>query len=345
MSSSQDQGAADYSSAGVDIARGDEAVRRLKKHVESTFNKNVLRGVGSFAGAMAADDLVKLDDPVILASIDGVGTKTVIAERTGKWEGIGHDIVNHSANDLVCQGGRGILFLDYVAASRLDPAVVETIVKGMCDACKEIGCVLIGGETAEMPKVYTEGSYDIAGAIIGIAERGRMITGDEIEEGDVLIALPSNGLHTNGYSLARKVFLEDAKMDLNTVLAELGESLGDALLKPHTLYANTVLKLHKEIGLRGVAHITGGGIAGNLIRIIPKGLGAKIEKNLIRRLPIFDLIQKTGNIAEEAMFEALNMGVGMILVLEPSKANAVIQGVKGSYPIGQIAEGSTVELL
>lgn len=335
----------DYAAAGVDIARGDEAVRRLKKHVESTFNKNVLKGVGAFAGALDAEELKRMDEPVLLASTDGVGTKTMIAERTGKWEGIGHDIVNHGANDLVCQGGRAILFLDYIAASRLDPAVVEILVKGMSDACRAIGCVLIGGETAEMPKVYAEGAYDVAGTIIGIAERSAMITSGMMEEGDVLIALPSNGLHTNGYSLARKVLLEDAAMDLNAMNAELGESVAEALLKPHTLYATTVLALHKEIGLKGVAHITGGGIAGNLIRIIPEGLGARIEKKLIRRLPIFNLIQRIGNVSDEAMFEAMNMGVGMILVCTKEHEGKVLSLAKGSYVIGTIVEESGVSLV
>ncbi|HLC76208.1 MAG TPA: phosphoribosylformylglycinamidine cyclo-ligase [Candidatus Peribacterales bacterium] len=335
----------DYAAAGVDIARGDEAVRRLKKHVESTFNKNVLRGVGAFAGALDAEELKRMDEPVLLASTDGVGTKTMIAERAGKWEGIGHDIVNHGANDLVCQGGRAILFLDYIAASHLDPAVVEILVKSMSDACRAIGCVLIGGETAEMPKVYSEGAYDVAGTIIGITERSAMISGGMMEEGDVLIALPSNGLHTNGYSLARKVLLDDAKMDLNAMNAELGESVADALLKPHTLYAPIVLALHKEFGLNGVAHITGGGIAGNLIRIIPESLGARIEKKLIRRLPIFNLIQTKGNVSEEAMFEAMNMGVGMILVCKREQQKKVLSLAPGAYMIGKIVDESGVSLI
>lgn len=342
MTTRKRKGGADYASAGVDISRGDEAVRRLKKHVETTFTKNVLRGVGSFAGALDVSEIKDFDRPVILASIDGVGTKTVIAERTGKWEGIGHDIVNHSANDLVCQGAAPLLFLDYLAASRLDPAVIETIVKGMSDACRNVGCVLIGGETAEMPNVYTEGSYDVAGAIIGTAERSRMITGDDMSEGDVLIALPSNGLHTNGYSLARKVLLEDAEMALNDVVPELKETLGDALLKPHSPYSPLVLRLHREIGLKGVAHITGGGIAGNLVRIIPKGLGAIIDKKLIKVLPIFELIQKAGNVTDEAMYEAMNMGVGMILVVEEKLSKKVLKEAEGSSVIGKVVKGSGV---
>jgi len=342
MSTTEESGAINYAAAGVDIARGDEAVRRLKKHVESTFTKKVLRGVGAFAGALDAEELKTLDEPVLLASTDGVGTKTMIAEKTGLWEGIGKDIVHHGANDLVCQGGRAILFLDYIAANRLDPEVVETIVKGMSESCRALGCVLIGGETAEMPKVYTEGSYDVAGTIIGIAERCAMITGGMIEEGDVLIALPSNGLHTNGYSLARKVLLDDAKLDLHAMHPDLGETLAEALLKPHTLYAKTVLKIHAEIGLKGVAHITGGGIAGNLARIIPEGLGAKIEKKLIRRLPIFHLIQQIGNVSEEAMFQAMNMGVGMILACRKEQQEQVISSASGSYVIGNIVEESGV---
>lgn len=344
MKNQKRKGSIDYASVGVDISRGDEAVRRIKKHVESTFTKNVLRGVGSFAGALDVAEIKNFDHPVILASIDGVGTKTIIAERTGKWEGIGHDIVNHSANDLVCQGATPLLFLDYLAASRLDPEVIETIVKGMSDACRNVGCVLIGGETAEMPNVYTEGSYDVAGAIIGTAERSHMITGDEISKEDVLIALPSNGLHTNGYSLARKVLLTDAQMALNDVVPELKETLGDALLKPHTPYSPLVLRLHREIGLKGVAHITGGGIAGNLVRILPKGLSARIEKKSIRILPIFALIQKAGNVSDEAMYEALNMGIGMILVVEEKAAKKVLKEAKGSYVIGKIMKGSGVSL-
>lgn len=328
----------DYAKAGVDIARGDEAVKRLKDHVESTFTDKVLRGVGSFAGAISASALKGMEDPVLLASIDGVGTKTIIAQLQGKWENVGKDIVGHSGNDLVCQGATPLLFLDYVASSKLDPATIEAIVKGMCESCRELDCVLIGGETAEMPKVYAEGAHDVVGSIVGVVDHKKMITGENIKEGDVLIALPSNGLHTNGYSLARKVLLENAQMDLNTAMPELdGETLGDALLKPHTSYVKTVLKLHEEIGIKGIAHITGGGIEGNLSRILPEGLGAKIDKSAIKRPSIFDLIQKTGDVSENAMFEAFNMGVGMILVVDKGKADAALEMAEG-YVVG-VVEG------
>ena len=334
-----------YSDSGVDIARGDETVKRLKDHVESTFTGDVLRGVGSFAGAISVSALKGMDDPVLLASIDGVGTKTIIAEMTGKWENIGKDIVGHSGNDLVCQGTIPLLFLDYVASSKLDPQTIEAIVKGMCESCRELGCVLIGGETAEMPKVYAEGAHDVVGSIVGVVERKKMITGENIKEGDVLIALPSNGLHTNGYSLARKVLLEDVAMDLDVGMPELdGETLGDALLKPHTSYVKTVLKLHDEIGIKGIAHITGGGIKGNLSRIIPDGLGAKIDKDVIKHPPIFDLIQKTGDVSEDAMFEAFNMGVGMILVVGQDKAESVLKMTDG-YVVGIVDGEIGIELM
>jgi phosphoribosylformylglycinamidine cyclo-ligase len=318
----------DYASAGVDVAKGDDVVRRLKKHVESTYTKEVLRGMGSFAGAIDASALKTYKEPVLLSTIDGVGTKTAVAARAGRWEGIGHDIVNHSGNDLVCQGATPLFFLDYIASAILEPEVIETIVRGMSEACKELGCVLIGGETAEMPQVYAENAVDVAGTMIGVAEKSKMITGENITEGDLLIALSSNGLHTNGYSLARKVLLEKAQMDIHSVVVETPErtSLADALLVPHTSYVKTVLKLHSEAGLKGAAHITGGGIAGNLSRILPQGLGAKIEKSAINVPPIFELIQKTGNVSGEAMYEAFNMGVGMVLVAEKELGEGYLIG-------------------
>jgi phosphoribosylformylglycinamidine cyclo-ligase len=323
-----------YKSSGVDVQKGEEAVQRIKKHVETTFTSAVLGGIGSFAGAIDAKKLKGMEEPVLLASIDGVGTKTVIAEQAGKWNGIGHDIVNHSANDLVCLGASPLLFLDYVASASLDPDILEVIVKGMSDACRKLGCILIGGESAEMPQVYNKGAHDIVGSIIGIAEKSKMITGKDIAESDVLIALPSNGLHTNGYSLARLV-LKDHMTD----------EVIDQLLTPHSSYVKTVLKLHDTIGLKGVAHITGGGIAGNLSRILPAGLGAEVQKNSIDVLPIFELIQKTGSVTDENMYEAFNMGVGMILVVDDARKGDVLAIAEGAYIVGKIAKGDKVMLL
>ncbi|MBT3834751.1 phosphoribosylformylglycinamidine cyclo-ligase [Candidatus Peribacteria bacterium] len=320
-----------YKDSGVDVKKGAEAVNRIKKHVESTFSSAVLRGVGSFGGAISLQGFKDMKDPVLVSSIDGVGTKTVIAENTNRWENIGADIVNHSANDVVCQGARPLFFLDYAASASLNPDVLETIVESMSKSCIDIDCALIGGETAEMPQVYKEGAHDIAGTMVGIVEREKMITGENIGKNDVLIALPSNGLHTNGYSLARKVL-----PDFDEEVTELGCTVGEALLKPHTCYSNTVLKIHEEIGLKGVAHITGGGIYGNLSRIIPEGLSFDIDKSKIQNLPIFELIQSRGDVNEESMFEAFNMGVGMILVVEPGKEGAVLAGVAGSYAIGKV---------
>ena len=334
----------DYKSAGVDIEKGEDAVNRLKKHVETTFTDKVLRGIGSFGGAIDASDIKSQNQPVIVSSIDGVGTKTIVAAMANQWENTGHDIVNHSANDLVCQGAKPLVFLDYVAAGKLNPETIENIVKGASEACRDLGCVLIGGETAEMPKVYCEGSHDIVGAMVGTVDRPKMITGDSITKDDVCIALPSNGLHTNGYSLARKVLLEDAKMDVNQNVEELGCSLAEALLAPHTPYANLVLDLHESIGIKGVAHITGGGIKGNLSRILPKGLGAKIQKDKIVTPPIFNLIQKTGNISDDAMFEAFNMGVGMILVVSEDIVDEVIEKSEGGYTVGEVVLGDGINL-
>ena len=332
-----------YSDAGVDIERGEEAVRRLKKHVERTYTDHVLAGVGWFSGILDVKELLKYSSPVLSFTIDGVGTKTMIAAMIQKWHGIGEDIVHHCANDLVCQGGSPLAFLDYLASSRLDPAIIEEIVAGMSDACERLGCVLIGGETAEMPKVYHDGAHDVAGAMVGVAEKSALITGESIRAGDTLVALPSNGLHTNGYSLARKVLIEDAKMDLSVALPELGMTLGEALLKPHTEYSRLVRKLRDAIGLKGVAHITGGGIPGNLPRILPKGLGAKVHRSAIRVLPIFELIQRTGKVPQEAMEEAMNMGVGIILVIDPLKQNEILAGAEGAYIIGEVCKGEEVQ--
>jgi phosphoribosylformylglycinamidine cyclo-ligase len=335
----------DYKGSGVDVKKGEEAVRRLKKHVETTFTDKVLRGIGSFGGAIDVKDMKADESPVLVSSIDGVGTKTIIAEMANQWEGTGHDIVNHSANDLVCQGARSLVFLDYIASGKLNPETVEAIVKGASEACRDLGCVLIGGETAEMPKVYHEGAHDIVGSIVGSVDRDKMITGEGITKGDVCIALPSNGLHTNGYSLARKVLIEDAKMDLESEVAELGCCLAEALLKAHTPYANLVLALNSDGLLKGVAHITGGGIPGNLVRILPKGLGAEIKKSVIVAPPIFTLIQKTGGISDEAMFEAFNMGAGMILVVSPEDVDATIEGSEGGYVVGKIVEGNGIAIV
>lgn len=342
-----------YEDAGVNISRGDEAVERLKKHVAGTYTKDVLAGAGAYAGAFDVSNFKNMDSPTLLATIDGVGTKTLIAGKINKWDGIGEDIVNHCANDLVCQGAAPLLFLDYIASSRLEPSIIEEIVAGMSRACKALGCVLIGGETAEMPQVYSEGSHDVVGAMIGVADREKMITGAGIEEGDILIALPSNGLHTNGYSLARKVLLEatprgasgtlrGALPDLHAYVPELGCTLGEALLKPHTEYSRLVCHLHHSIGLKGVAHITGSGIPGNLPRILPEGLGARIEKVAIKVLPIFKLIQKHGSVPDEDMYATFNMGVGMVLVIDPKNQDAILREAKDAYRVGEVIEGKDV---
>lgn len=334
-----------YSDAGVNIGRGEEAVRRLKKDVEKTYSDDVLGGVGWFSGVINAKELKKFQEPVLSFTMDSVGTKTIIASQLGKWKGIGYDMVNHCANDLVCQGGAPFAFLDYLASSRLDPEIVEEIVSGMSEACQTLDCVLIGGEIAEMPQVYHEGAHDVAGAMVGVSDRSQLITGEHIRAGDLLIALPSNGLHTNGYSLARKVLLENGKMDLTEEMPELGMTLGEALLTPHTEYSRLVRKLRDTVGLHGVAHITGGGIPGNLPRILPKGLGARVQRSSIGVLPIFKLIQEKGNVPQEEMESAMNMGVGMILVADPSKLEGILHEANTAYVIGEVCKGEAVTIV
>ncbi len=284
-----------YSEAGVNIEKGTETVKRIKKHVKSTFNENVLLDSGLFAGAIDLKKIKKMNNPVLLSSIDGVGTKTVIAEKMNKWDSIGQDLVNHSVNDILCHGGEPIAFLDYVASSSIKPEIIEEIVQGMTVACKENGVALIGGETAEMPDVYQENEIDLAGTILGIVEKEKLITGKNIKEKDVLIALPSNGLHTNGYSLARKV-IEKTKISLKEqfVVEKEDLTIGGELLKIHKSYLKEVSFLLKKFELKGISHITGGGLIDNLPRIFPEGIGAKINPNKIKIPFIFEWIQENG---------------------------------------------------
>jgi phosphoribosylformylglycinamidine cyclo-ligase len=324
-----------YREAGVDIARGEEAVQRLRQHVETTFTEHVLQGIGAFAGALDERAVGKHQHPVFLATIDGVGTKTLLAAQVHRWEGIGLDLVHHCANDLVCHGAAPLLFLDYVASSVLDPVIVEELVRGMSAACRSLSCVLLGGETAEMPAVYHAGAYDVVGAMIGVAERQKLITGKEIRAGDILIGLPSNGLHTNGYSLARKI-IADAALSLDDAVPELGATLAGALLRPHTLYAPLVLKLHREVGLKGVAHITGGGIHGNLRRVLPPGLRAEVRRGALPTPPIFTFLARVGRLSQETMDEAFNQGVGMVLVIAREVQDAILLRAPGSAVLGTV---------
>ena len=336
-----------YTQAGVDIEAGNETVRRIKADVASTHTSAVLTGIGSFGGLYDLGEIIKnYKNPVLVQSIDGVGTKLSVARMMNKYDTVGEDIVNHCCDDLLAMGARSLTFLDYVAHDKLDPNTMASMVGGMAKACRENGVSLIGGETAEMPGTYMAGEHDIAGSITGVVEKDKIITGEKIVEGDILIGLPSSGLHTNGYSLARKILFEMAGHDVNTVVDEIGMSVGDALLKVHVNYSVPVLEmLDRGIDIRGIAHITGGGFLENIPRVLPTNLDAQINLNSWPVLPIFSYMQKVANVPEDQMYRAFNMGIGLILVIPQTEKEKVAE-VLNKYPefkmyeIGQIISGN-----
>jgi phosphoribosylformylglycinamidine cyclo-ligase len=333
-----------YSDAGVNIEKSNEVVNRIKKHVKSTFNETVLLDSGLFCGAIDLKKIKKIKEPVLLASIDGIGTKTIIAKQMNKWDSIGQDLVNHSVNDILCHGAEPIAFLDYVASSKLNPEIIEEIVKGMSIACKENSIALIAGETAEMPGTYKENEVDVAGTIIGIAEKNKMITGKKIQQGDKIIGLPSNGLHTNGYSLARKV-ITDNKMSLKEQFEAEKEdfTLGQLLLKIHKSYLKEVSYLMKKFELKGIAHITGGGLIDNIPRILPEGIGVKINKQKITVPFIFRLLQEKGKIFEDEMYKTFNMGIGMVLIVSEKDSEKIVSELKTKFKMNAVILGKTIK--
>ncbi|MBI4328484.1 MAG: phosphoribosylformylglycinamidine cyclo-ligase [Chloroflexi bacterium] len=323
-----------YRVAGVDIDAGQRAVELLLPHARTTYNPRVLAGVGPF-GALFR--LQGYQEPVLVSSTDGVGTKLRIAALMGVHTTIGMDLVNHCVNDIWTSGADPLFFLDYIAAGKLVPERVAEVVQGMATACREVDCPLIGGETAEMPGVYSSEDYDIAGFIVGAVERWRVIDGTAIRAGDLLIGLPSSGLHTNGYSLARHVFrLEEDPNRLQRYEPELGRTLGEALLEPHRCYYKPLKLVQNHI--RGLAHITGGGIVDNLPRILPKSVNAAIRKATWEVPPLFRIIQKAGNVEEEEMYRVFNMGIGMIVVARQVDAPALLKSLPGSVAIGEVTE-------
>jgi phosphoribosylformylglycinamidine cyclo-ligase len=341
-----------YTQAGVDIEAGNETVRRIKADVASTHTGAVLTGIGSFGGLYDLGEIIKnYKNPVLVQSIDGVGTKLSVARMMNKYDTVGEDIVNHCCDDLLAMGARSLTFLDYVAHDKLDPNVMAAMVGGMAKACRENGVSLIGGETAEMPGTYMTGEHDIAGSITGVVEKDRIITGEKIQEGDILLGLPSSGLHTNGYSLARKILFDMAGHDVNTVVDEIGMSVGEALLKVHVNYSVPVLEmLDSGIDIRGIAHITGGGFLENIPRVLPANLDAQINLNSWPVLPIFSYMQKVANVPEDQMYRAFNMGIGLILVIpqtEKEKVNQILNKYTEfkMYEIGQIISGNKKVIL
>ncbi len=315
----------DYRQSGVDIDAGNETVRRVKELARSTYTPGVLSGVGSFGGLFALD--AGVSQPVLVASADGVGTKLKVAFMAGVHDTVGVDLVNHCVNDILVQGARPLFFLDYLATGRLAPDVAEQIVKGVAQACRENGCALLGGETAEMPGFYADGEYDIAGFIVGMVARERVIDGRTIVAGDQLIGLPSSGLHTNGYSLARRLVFDVMKLDVTSRVAELGATVGDVLLRPHRSYLHLVSPLIDRGLIKGMAHITGGGLTENVPRTLPEGLGFSLDRGSWSVPPLFTWLQRAGQVDDGEMFRAFNMGVGMVLVTSPDAADEVLKAL------------------
>ncbi len=335
-----------YARAGVDIDAAADAVGRMKVHIKATLTPGVLTDVGGFGGMFALSALGGLKDPVLVSSIDGVGTKLKIAFLTGRHDSVGRDLVSHCVNDILVQGARPLFFLDYFGTGRLEPGVASEVVRGLAEGCRAAGCALIGGETAEMPGLYAEGEYDLAGCIVGIVERGRVVDGAGIRPGDVVLGLASDGLHTNGYSLARQALLEDARMPLDAPVPELGGvTLADALLWPHRCYAPAVLPLLdlSPTPIKAMAHITGGGFVDNIPRVLPEGVGVAVDKSTWDVPPLFRLIGDTGGVAEEEMFRVFNMGIGFVLIVASRDADDTLGRLRElgetAYRLGVAVEG------
>ena len=329
-----------YSDAGVDIDAATRATDKIKELARLTFNERTLSEIGSFGG-MFDGAFPNLSQPVLVASADGVGTKLKIAFATGVHNTVGRDLVNHCVNDILVQGARPLFFLDYVATGKLSPEVVASVVEGVTVGCRENGCVLLGGETAEMPGFYADGEYDIAGFIVGVVDREKIIDGKTIAPGDVLLALPSAGLHTNGYSLARKLFFEVAGYAPDTPLPELGMTAGEALLLPHRSYLKPLEGLLDRGVIKGLAHITGGGLTDNIPRILPEGTAVKIDRASWTTPALFELMRRLGNVSDAEMYRTFNMGIGMVIVGAPGDADVIMRDVgETCYRIGSVISGN-----
>jgi len=335
----------DYKSAGVDIDAGSEAVGRIKDNVKSTFTSHVLTGLGSFGSLYDLKPVLKeYENPVMVQSIDGVGTKTIIARKLKKFDTVGIDLLSACANDILVMGARPLTFLDYIANDKLKPEIIEEIVSGMVKACKNTGVSLVGGETAEMPDTYLPREHDLVGVITGVVEKDKIITGERIQPGDIVLGLPSSGLHTNGYSLARKLFFEIGEYDVHDTINELEKSVGLTLLEPHINYTNHVFEtLNAKIDVMGIAHITGGGMVENIPRILPDGCGVEIQKGSWTILPVFDVMQSLGVVDEDEMFRTFNMGIGMVFIVDDKKVSIVkdvLKDLTEVYEIGSIIHGN-----
>ncbi len=313
-----------YKDSGVDVHAGYETVNLIKESVKRTYTKGVVSDLGGFGG-MFAIDKDSYDEPILVSGTDGVGTKLMVAFMADKHDTIGEDAVAMCVNDVICQGAKPLFFLDYFATGKLDPKKAADVVKGIANGCIKSGCALIGGETAEMPGLYGEGEYDLAGFCVGIVDKKKIIDGSKIKEGDTLLAIPSSGIHSNGYSLVRKIFFDHKNYDINQYVDELGSTLSEALLTPTKLYPKLITELIEKYDIKGLSNITGGGFYENIPRMFPEGLTADIETKNIDVLPIFKLIQKEGNVDIDEMYGTFNMGVGMVLAIDPSICNDVVE--------------------
>jgi phosphoribosylformylglycinamidine cyclo-ligase len=333
-----------YAEAGVDIDAKTGALARAKEAIRSTFTAGVVGDVGGFGG-LFRPDFTGLADPLLVASTDGVGTKLKVAIASGIHDTVGQDLVNHCVNDILVQGARPLFFLDYIAVGKMDSAVVGELLEGLARACRENGCALLGGETAEMPGVYAPGDYDLAGTIVGVVDRPKLLDGSAVREGDLLIGLASSGLHTNGYSLARKILFEDMGLTPQSALAELGgATVAGVLLAVHRSYLNPVLPLLEESLLSAMAHITGGGFPDNLPRVLPEGLGAVVRPEAWRWPPIFRYLESAGNVGREEMLRVFNCGIGLVLVVPKDGRHAVARALDAAgeewAEIGRIRDGA-----
>ena len=333
----------DYRSSGVDIEAGNEIVRRVKALAKSTFTPGVLSDIGSFGG-LFQPDLSGVTEPVLVASADGVGTKLKVAVLAGRHDTIGIDLVNHCVNDILVQGARPLFFLDYLATGRLSTDVSAAVIAGVAQGCKQNACALLGGETAEMPGFYANGEYDLAGFIVGIVDRPRLIDGRTIKAGDVLIGLPASGLHTNGYSLARQIVFDTLQLSVDAEIEGLGVTVGDELLRCHRSYASVATPLLDAGLVKGLVHITGGGLTENVPRVLPAGLSARVRRDAWTVPPVFRYLQRHGQVSDDEMYRTFNMGIGMVVVFAPESSRAARAillegGEAGAVEIGEVIAG------
>lgn len=331
-----------YRNSGVDIDEGNRAVELIKNKIKGTYDNNVIGDLGNFSGLYSLKDFMSMEEPVLLSSTDGVGTKLKLAQMLNIHNTVGIDLVAMCVNDLICQGAKPLFFLDYIATGKLVPEKIDDIVSGIVEGCKQAECALIGGETAEMPGMYSKEDYDLAGFSVGIADKNKIISGQNVKVGDTLIGIASSGIHSNGYSFIRKIFLEEYKYELDQYIEELEMTLGEALLVPTKIYVKLVMNLIKKYDLKAIAHITGGGVIENIPRVIPKGLGIDINKNSWEKPAIFKMIEEFNSIDEIELHKSFNMGIGLVIVVDSDKSEEITkfinEGEEKAFIIGEVVD-------